>query len=230
MRRARSRVDGWQTGNYFRQLSIVVLGVLVTFVGSDIISGYYKQKEVTAVMNLVRAELQYNEEQLAGIQKVAMAEMRLFRILKEHDYRCDDIPQDTLGYYLGAFNSMNVLNYSDQALQVLKGSSLMQHVGDKEFLVSLLNTYQAGELFEERMRYYFNRKSAVWAEFLKAQSLEDINLFYDNNVRELYRVILSSRDIKNHIASSVDFFWEEPFLNDRRKWQEAIHAIDKNYN
>lgn len=53
-----SSLKKWRIGDYFRQFSIVTAGIMVTFIGSNMITNYATEKEVKATMNLIVGELE----------------------------------------------------------------------------------------------------------------------------------------------------------------------------
>lgn len=62
-------------------------------------------------------------------------------LLREHDMDVSKIPTDTLWKYGKFFNNMDEFSYRTDALDVLKGSSLMQYIPDKRMLQDVLQTY-----------------------------------------------------------------------------------------
>ena len=124
----KSTIKGWRLGDYFRQFSIVAAGIIVTFWGSDRITEYSRQKEVRAAMQLVAEELEYNRKELRNIKHLLDIDRNMSSLLIKHKMDISGIPRDTLTKYDKLFNNMNELSYRTDALDVLKGSSLMQDV------------------------------------------------------------------------------------------------------
>ena len=60
--KVKTTVKGWQVGDYIRQTSIVVIGVLITFVGSELVTQNSEKKDIQATMSLIRDELKSNRE------------------------------------------------------------------------------------------------------------------------------------------------------------------------
>ena len=55
--KVKTTVKDWQVGDYIRQTSIVVIGVLITFVGSELVTQNSEKKDIQATMSLIRDEL-----------------------------------------------------------------------------------------------------------------------------------------------------------------------------
>lgn len=45
-------ITSWKVGDYIRQLSIVIVGIIVTFAGSNMITDYSQSKEIVNAYNL----------------------------------------------------------------------------------------------------------------------------------------------------------------------------------
>ena len=57
--KVKTTVKGWQVGDYIRQTSIVVIGVLITFAGSELVT-QNSEKDIQTTMSLIRDELKSN--------------------------------------------------------------------------------------------------------------------------------------------------------------------------
>lgn len=55
--RVKATIRNWKPGEYIRQTSIVVIGVLITFVGSELVTRCSEQKDIKSTMLLIRDEL-----------------------------------------------------------------------------------------------------------------------------------------------------------------------------
>lgn len=137
----KTTIKGWKLGDYFRQFSIVAAGIIVTFWGSDLISENTRQKEVRATMQLVAEELEYNKQELHRVRSLLDIDIHMSRLLMEHDMNISEISVDTLWKYGKLFNNMDEFSNRNDALDVLKGSSLMQYIPDKRMLQDVLQVY-----------------------------------------------------------------------------------------
>lgn len=137
----KTTIKGWKLGDYFRQFSIVAAGIIVTFWGSDRITENARQKEVRATMQLVADELEYNKQELHRVRSLLDIDIHMSRLLMEHDMNISEISVDTLWKYGKLFNNMDEFSNRNDALDVLKGSSLMQYIPDKRMLQDVLQAY-----------------------------------------------------------------------------------------
>ena len=60
--KVKTTVKGWQVGDYIRQTSIVVIGVLITFASSELVTQNSEKKDIQPTMSLIRDELKSNRE------------------------------------------------------------------------------------------------------------------------------------------------------------------------
>lgn len=83
-------------------------------------------------------------------------------LLREHDMDVSKIPIDTLWKYGKLFNNMDEFSYRTDALDVLKGSSLMQYIPDKRMLQDVLQTYfELGRKQKDVSDYYATKTDAL---------------------------------------------------------------------
>ena len=83
--RVKTTIRNWKPGEYIRQTSIVVIGVLITFVGSELVTRCSEQKDIKSTMLLIRDELKNNRKNFEKIVSEFSADERLSALLVEHD-------------------------------------------------------------------------------------------------------------------------------------------------
>ena len=160
--RLNHKIKSWRIGDYFRQFSIVAAGIIVTFWGNDRITENARQKEVRATMQLITEELEYNKQELRNIKHLLDIDRNMSSLLIEHKMDISRIPADTLSKYDKLFNNMSELSYKTDALDVLKGSSLMQYISDKRLLQDVLQTYfELGRRKKDVSDYYAAKTDVI---------------------------------------------------------------------
>ena len=92
-------------------------------------------------MQLVAEELEYNKQELHRVRSLLDIDIHMSRLLMEHDMNISEISVDTLWKYGKLFNNMDEFSNRNDALDVLKGSSLMQYIPDKRMLQDVLQAY-----------------------------------------------------------------------------------------
>lgn len=174
--RLNHKIKSWRIGDYFRQFSIVAAGIIVTFWGNDRITENARQKEVRATMQLITEELEYNKQELRNIKHLLDIDIHMSLLLKEHDMDVSKIPTDTLWKYGKLFNNMDEFSYRTDALDVLKGSSLMQYISDKRVLQDVLQTYfELGRKKKDIGDYYATKTNVLMSLALSACRKDILN-------------------------------------------------------
>lgn len=218
-------IKKWRLGDYFRQLSAIIIGVVITFIGSDLINAHYKQKEVASVMHLIQNEMQRNREKVIQAGEKILREERIIKKLAAYDFDHTGIPVDTLAAYKSAINAIIPLNYSNTSLEVLKSSALMQHVVDKEFLLKLIMTYENIQRLSERVDGFYSKGDSAWESVIAGADLkadwDAPNVFYS--------IVLQDKNMRNYLASIAGFFETTDFSDVSDEIDECINYIEKRY-
>lgn len=194
----KSAIKDWRLGDYFRQFSIVAAGIIVTFWGSDKLTEHTRQKEVRAVMQLVAEELEHNREELHDIRRLLNIDIHMSSLLLERKMDISEIPMDTLWKYDKLFNNIAEFFYRTDALDVLKGSSLMQYIPDKRLLQDVLQAYFELERRRKDVSDYYAAKTNVIMGTAMSQKTEDV-LRSDRNYRDEVLFLLGHNNFNNFV-------------------------------
>ncbi|RHL07566.1 MULTISPECIES: hypothetical protein [Bacteroides] len=205
----KSAIKDWRLGDYFRQFSIVAAGIIVTFWGSDKLTEHTRQKEVRAVMQLVAEELEHNREELHDIRRLLNIDIHMSSLLLERKMDISEIPMDTLWKYDKLFNNIAEFFYRTDALDVLKGSSLMQYIPDKRLLQDVLQAYFELERRRKDVSDYYAAKTNVIMGTAMSQKTEDV-LRSDRNYRDEVLFLLGHNNFNNFVIMVPGFLnWDD---------------------
>ena len=227
----KSTIKGWRLGDYFRQFSIAAAGIIVTFWGSDKLTAHARQKEVQSVMQLVADELKSNRKSLMGVKSLLDIDIHMSALLIEHRVDISTIPSDTLVKYKKFFSNMSTFDYSTDALDVLKGSSLMQYIPDKRLLQSILQTYhKMGKLQKNVTEYYQMKNDAVMTHLSSIKKEHRLRIISSKgNFEENILSLLNKDTFVNYTALVPNFLdWEE-FSDLEQVLGEQIRIIEAKY-
>lgn len=222
-------IMNWRLGDYFRQLSIVVVGIVVTFWGSDLISNRSKQKEVCTTMQLVIEELKYNKLQLRNFEKAYEIDRRMAVQLVEKDFNCESIPMDTLQKYERFFSGIYTFSYTTDALEVLKNSSLMQQISDKRLLLDILHTYDKLKSTSAEVNSYCELKEEVLFSYSLSMN-ENERVLSNKNLKFWCEAYLSKEKVRNfcYLAPGyLDWDWCSAI---EMSIDQCIHKLETRYN
>lgn len=163
------RFSEWRLGDYFRQLSIVILGIVVTFMASDALSEYSKSRELKKSMQLVREELKLNRENVHKIAGWVKMNQRVGWMMLQAGKNLEGIPDDTLQRYVNIPFQTEDFLYTNHALELLKTSSLFQQMRDKKHALQLIKAYAELESVARTMSFFMTEKVKRMEEFQEAE-------------------------------------------------------------
>jgi len=209
----------------------VAAGIIVTFWGSDKLTAHARQKEVQSVMQLVADELKSNRKSLMGVKSLLDIDIHMSALLIEHRVDISTIPSDTLVKYKKFFSNMSTFDYSTDALDVLKGSSLMQYIPDKRLLQSILQTYhKMGKLQKNVTEYYQMKNDAVMTHLSSIKKEHRLRIISSKgNFEENILSLLNNDTFVNYTALVPNFLdWEE-FSDLEQVLGEQIRIIEAKY-
>lgn len=131
----------YKFGDFFRNFIAVALGIIITFAGSDWIEERKTQKEIKDALQLVKVEMQTNRETLQSlIERITLEQQGAKYLLKNKD-NMQEIPKDSLNKYAALpFQWANFI-FSNNAMEMLKASGLIQKIENKELSLQILTIY-----------------------------------------------------------------------------------------
>lgn len=194
----------WRMGDYFRQFSIVTAGVVVTFTGSALISNWATNREINSTIGLIINELEGNNRDLAVFIEKHQQDRVIAGYLVGSDFDVSSIAQDTLRKYQPFISQLSDFQYSADALDVLKSSSLMQKISDKEMLLNLIETYQGFQGVQGAVAEYYDVKRSV----ILPTALGNDNT-HSGDIYKSYQSSLSTIQMRNFCIITTGFFNED---------------------
>ena len=205
---------------YLKQLSVVVLGIVVTFVGSDQISACQQRRELRTALQLVKDELQENQKVVQAIQRLVLYERHVTRYLIEHKDRLDQVPVDTLEQYAKVPFWWASYHVSTDAMEALKASGLMQKMPDVEFAQQLIKTYGQVERTATLYDFYAETKQ-------KLQEKMIINPVLTAFMVEEHTPLERLTFVLSHVEGRMLVNQIPLIIGDQKPFQYAIEAIDQ---
>lgn len=129
----------------------VVLGIVITFSGEGLISSHNEKKEVNSSLELVKNELTDN----IGYIHIADSLLTLYSqsatFMLAYMDRFEEAPEDSLDMYCQVPLTMMDISASEEALELLKTSSLFTKIKDQKLSLDIIHTY--GKI-DDRMKLY----------------------------------------------------------------------------
>lgn len=215
-------------GDYIRQTSIVVIGVLITFGGSELITSCSEQKDIKATMLLIRDELANNRENFEKIVAKFSEDEHLSALLMKHNMNCRAIPEDSLKQFRFSIGQIGSFYYTRNALDILKNSMLMQKISDKELLLSLIDVYETLEGYKMSVKLYYEMKEdAFFPIFLSLT--DEQNEKVNEGGWEAWEIYLSDRKLRNFLKIPQGYFTPGYQKRIEQKLDKMMRAIEKKY-
>lgn len=169
----------------------VFLGIVLTFGGEAIIDEYREDKEVCEALRLVSNELKDNVQQYDAYIENMQFENRAAIFLMQYYDNYDACDVDTLYKYCNAPLTKFSFDSSEEALELLKTSSLFQKIEDKDLALNIIRVYTLVRSVKESVEFYGEKKVKL---IDKAMNEEATKLFARNNftAQEMWTALTSS--------------------------------------
>lgn len=222
----------WTWREYVLQLSVVIIGIVVTFAGSDLIARRSRQRQVQRVMQLLVAELNTNRRHLDHCCGQLIFDRQGMQMFGRYGNEVDPIPVDSLEHYMPLLGSTQEFFPQSDALEYFKISGTIQSVNDDGLLMQILGCYRALEEFGRDVCTYNRRKQAAMDHFLAHASPRLLARYSSLGVREAWRAMLADPlcisfvdMMKNYFAYGEDHF----LMSDIGGCRKTIAAINEKY-
>lgn len=148
----------WTWKEYSLQLLVVLVGVIVTLIGSGMVTRWQEQRKVRSVMQLVYGELKTNGVEMDRICRHLDHDRRGMLLLQKHgmDYR--SVPVDSLKKYRYILGETDTFELRSDALDVLRTTGTITSVSDRQMLFEVLECYSRMEHFAASVEKYNDQK------------------------------------------------------------------------
>ena len=141
---------------YLRELSVVVVGIVITLGANGLINKVQEKKDVREYLDAIRMELEENLSKMGEYREFYRRNGELSDLIAT--YGIDAVPQDSLARYDDIFNNIISIAFKTNAFEMMKDSGAMRLIKDKEFLQSIWASYSLLERFEHNSNSYMDRK------------------------------------------------------------------------
>jgi len=136
-----------EIGKYLRELSVVVVGIAITFTISNWIESRNNKKELEENLETVKLELQENLKIVNDLNRDFYKHVAGFsNYLQNNDWQ--NLNKDSLKYYSDYALYIPDFIVKTSAFEMLKTSGLMRLIKDKKMIQALWNSY----FFLERLK------------------------------------------------------------------------------
>lgn len=208
----KAKIKKWRIGDFVRQFSIVTAGVMVTFIGSSLITSRSTEKQIKSSIDLIIKELEKSKEEIKIIRYKYEKDRTIAQQLIDSNFKVDNFHADTLLKYKTIFSQISSFAYSSDALEVLKTSSLMQAIEDKNLLLRIIETYKIlGQVKEGVGEYYDLKKSVFIPLVLESNTATAAGV---GDIYTTYRYMLSQNSMISFCRIATNFL-DSGYFDDR---------------
>ena len=219
----------WTWRDYALQLSVVIIGVMVTFIGSGLVERWRVAREVRATMLLVHAELESDRADFMQVWDYQQWEMRACMHLTENRRDLKRIPSDTLASFDPVYGRIHFFHPRRDAFEVLKNSGLMSSVPDKDFLLAVTQGYAVLADLEENISMYYQLKLTAQNDMSKDFSEKQRERFYTGDMYERWECIFSVPYFAEFMLTAPYYFPEGYIEGLLADVDRSIRAIEAKY-
>ncbi len=129
--------------NFLSNVLSVILGIVITFAVQGFIDRSREKQEVRSALQLVRSELATNAEDVAIMADYLRQERKSAEYFLAHRQDLARCPADSVSYHSGIIFADASITLSDDALELLKMSSLFQKIGDVGLGMKIIRAYDS---------------------------------------------------------------------------------------
>lgn len=209
----------WKLGDFFRNFIAVMLGIIITFIGSDMIEEHNTNNDVKRALVLVKNELQANKEELKEAQQWIMQQKAAARFLLRYKDKLREAPADSLEMYVYPPFQWKSVHFTNDALELLKSSSLFQKINDEQLALSLIKVY--GNI---------DHSSANYQTFNETKQKQGDNLLQISNFKDFILKPMSPAERAELILSfpeGIAFIKQIPeILGSEHPFEYTLEEID----
>ena len=160
--------------DFLNRLLPVVTGIAITFTVQGIVNRSHDRKSVKSAMELVRTELKSNLDDIDHLTDFMKQEVISAQYLSDHQHDLASCPADSVKYHKGQVNAYVSLALSQNALELLKMSSLFPKVGDNDLSMEIIRAYDACELLQADINRYYSSRSPSTGDRVPWLQLNDM--------------------------------------------------------
>lgn len=142
----------------------VVLGIFITFSIQGLIDRHQEKKEVMSALELVKEELVNNNENLREAIGIIKAEESAAQSISTNARNLHKSDPDSVAYWNAILGTEFIFTVTDDALELLKSSSLFQKINDKNLALSIIKAYDYLENDAQAFNTHEQNKKALYMD------------------------------------------------------------------
>lgn len=165
-----SKIKNIKFGKYFRELSIVIIGVAVTLAASSIISSIQERKNLKLQVNAIYSELEDNRQRIQTLAEFYKDTEKMQNLLLE-DYRYPgSVHKDSISKLYHIISRSAPFIYKRNAYGMFINSGGMKDFNNKKILLDITECYALIQTLKESYDLYMDLKVDVFKNLLTLET------------------------------------------------------------
>ena len=156
--------------DFFSNMISVILGIVITFSVQGMIDRAADRREVRSALELVRTELVTNVNDISLVENYLYEERKSAQFFLNHRQDLSSCPEDSVSYCSGVLFADVSITLCQDALQLLKMSSLFQKIEDNPLSMKIIRAYDCCESIASTLNHYFQTRDARFENSVTQES------------------------------------------------------------
>lgn len=193
--------------SFFTNILAVVLGIFITFWIQGIIDRKQERKEVMSALELVKEELINNTDNLKDVINIINSERSSAQSLQGYIGNIDQCSVDSLVVWNAYLGNEYFFTVTNDALELLKSSSLFQKINDKSLALGIIKAYDYLEADSKAFNTHEEYKISIFMD-ANTEKMKNASLVSDGPdfLRAFYSTPEAQYCLKSIIELSEDSF------------------------
>lgn len=207
---------------FFRHLLSVVLGIIITFSVQGVIDRAHVRREVRSALELVRAELAANIEDIDTMSDYLRQERKSAEYFLDNRAKLASCPADSISFHSGVIFAEASITLSHDALELLKMSSLFQKIGDNDTSMKIIRAYDTCSSIAANLNRHIEARNALFDSSINEQTARKFATKGSIDIKEFIKTnfgLYAVRWLSNQIGPE--------YYADVTDLEAAISAIDR---
>ena len=207
--------------NFLISFISIFLGMLCTFAGQGMIDRAADKKEVRSALALVRSELVTNKSDISTMSEYLRQERRAAEYFLENRTKLASCPQDSINFHSGVIFADASITLSQDALELLKMSSLFQKIGDNDTAMKIIRAYDTCSSAAASLNRRIESRNAMFEASVNEQTARKLASTGSIDIKEFIKT--------NYGLYAIRWLSQQPgpeYYADVSDLDEAIAAID----
>lgn len=207
----------------------VILGIVITFSVQGLINNSSEKKDVKNSLLLVKNELSDNIEYINFADTILTMYADASKFLIQYEGHYKDAPADSMAMYCNIPLTTADITHSEEALELLKTSSLFNKIKDLNLSLDIIHTYGAIEDIMKAVSIIFENKNNYMEAAIQSH-VKEVLAQDDITAEQLWTAMTSSVEGKQFLRELQrlqSYFSTEETI---QIIEETIDKIDKYIN